>query len=198
MSGQRPSHGRPAQRRALAGGALAAAGLLVSLVWPQAYGYGMVAALLGAAVLARGRDLVPGAPARLAAAAAAALCAVAFGAAVVASVGLSDDDEPVAAQAGDGGDAARAAFCASGAADVLDRVTGAELRSAKDLEEATDRLLDQTEGAPPGAPCAVVALDAVADTWNLRVGERGFDDAREQLERIRDHQRVHGLVLAAF
>ena len=87
----------------------------------------------------------------------------------------------------------REVFCDSDAGDELLRAASAALESADALRQATEDALAAAEDAPAGAYCAVNALDSIADTWNVRSGDPDYEDAEDEVNRIRDFQEENNL-----
>lgn len=210
-AGQRPSPGAPGRPGAPAParpglgddrlllGALAAGvvGLLLALGPDRIYGYALVLGVVAVALLVA-RGGLSGGPAlrgvRLTWVAG-ALGALALVLGVVASFTLDSSATPGATQA----DAAeRKEFCTSQTGEELDRLGVSGTGSPEELREATDAVLDRTQDAPAGAPCAVFALDALSASWKVFANFPGYDDAEEQIERIRQAQGSRGLTAPVF
>ena len=109
--------------------------------------------------------------------------------------GLGDDSDILGE---DPATKARDKFCNSDTGDRLDRIANATLDSASQLRRATDRTLRLAKDAPAGAECAVFALDSVADSWNLFASDPGYEDAAQEVRRIRRFQRANDLREPAF
>jgi hypothetical protein len=191
----RPSGGD----RVLVGAVVAGGvGCLVALGPERIYGYGLALGVLALALLlaARGDEPKPAASGddawstRLRMAAG-GLGALALLLGFVGSVIIETGPRPPGADLAEARE--RDEFCNSSEADQLARLSLQGTRSAEALREATDAVLDIAEDAPPGANCAVLALDAVADAWNVFGDFPEYDDAEEQVERIRDLQEDRGL-----
>lgn len=180
---------------------VAAAAIGVAVASKALYGYALAGSLLALWLVHRGAH-----EARRSRrgggllAAATGLAAVAATLSVIGSLDVEEQGGGVAAAAPStpAAAAARESFCASRQADRLDRITGAELATQSTLKKATDEVLDLVEDAPRQAPCAVIALDAIADTWNLHIGEQGFGDAQDELDRVRRFQQEQDLRTATF
>jgi hypothetical protein len=191
----RPSGGD----RVLVGAVVAGGvGCLVALGPERIYGYGLALGVLALALLlaARGDEPKPAASGddawstRLRMAAG-GLGALALLLGFVGSVTIETGPRPPGADLAEARE--RDEFCNSSEADQLARLSLQGTRSAEALREATDAVLDIAEDAPPGANCAVLALDAVADAWNIFGDFPEYDDAEEQVERIRDLQEDRDL-----
>lgn len=187
--------------------AVASLGMGLVLAADDLYGYGFVAAIAALATVRRaaagsqmalrrdGRTLSGGLLVG------AVLIAGATGiTGVAASFGLDDGAAASAAAPASAAAERRDDFCASDPADELARLAGAgiDVTRSAELVGATDAALKLAGEAPPGAPCVVLALDAIADSWIVAAGEPGFRGAREQVRRIREFQRRNGLRRAAF
>lgn len=179
-------------------GALVAGGVgsLIALGPDGIYGYGLALGVLALALLFVARREARSAPADDGWAArlpwvAGGLAALALLLGVLGSLTIETLDGP---QAGTGTADARErdAFCASDG-DELARLSLPSTRSVEELRDTTDDVLDIADDAPPGTNCAVLALDAVADAWNVFGAYPEYDDAEEQVERIRDLQEDRGL-----
>lgn len=188
----------PDRDRALIG-ALAAGGVgsLVALGPDRIYGYGLALGVVAFALLmaarageSRSDPAQDGWAARLPWAAG-ALTVLALVLGILGSLTI-DTNGP---QAGTGtADAKeRNEFCASEEGDELTRLSLRGTGSPEELRKATDAVLDIAEDAPPGADCAVLALNAVADAWVIFGDFPEYDDAEEQVERIRELQEERGL-----
>lgn len=179
-------------------GALVAGGVgcLIALGPDRIYGYGLALGVLAFALLmaARRREdqsaaAQEGWTARLPWVAG-GLAALALVLGVLGSLTIDGG-----AQAGTGpADAKeRDAFCASSEADDLARLSAQGTDSPEELRKSTDAVLDIAEDAPPGADCAVLALNTLADAWIIFGDFPEYDDAEEQVERIRELQEERGL-----
>lgn len=201
----RPSPGAPRPAWAAVGddrvllGALAAGliGCLVALGPERIYGYGLALGV-GALALLMARGGLGGGPAlrglRLSWVAG-ALGALALVLGVVGSVTLDTGAQVGATEA----DAAeREEFCASEAGQEIDRLGVSGTEGPESLRKATDAVLDRAEDAPPGSPCAVFALNAIAETWRVFAKFPGYDDASEQVDRVREFQGKQGLTQPVF
>ncbi|MCP9488866.1 MAG: hypothetical protein MSC31_03220 [Solirubrobacteraceae bacterium MAG38_C4-C5] len=189
----------PGGDRALVGALVAGGvGSLIALGPDSIYGYGLGLGVLALALLvaARGGEPRP-APADDAWAArlpwvAGGLAALALLLGVLGSLTIETVDLSTQAGTETADRRERDAFCAS-EGDDLARLSLRGTRSADALRDATDAVLDIAEDAPPGTNCAVLALDAVADAWIIFGGFPEYDDAGEQVERIRELQEERGL-----
>jgi hypothetical protein len=179
-------------------GALVAGGVgsLIALGPDRIYGYGLGLGVLALALLlaARGGEPAPGDGAWAARLPwlAGGLAALALLLGVLGSLTIETLD---GTQAGTGTADARERddFCTSSKGDELDRLSLPGNRPVEELRDATDDLLDVAGDAPPGTDCAVLALDKIADTWIVFGDFPEYDDAEEQVERIRDLQEDRGL-----
>jgi hypothetical protein len=89
--------------------------------------------------------------------------------------------------------AERDEFCDSEDGDVLARASSAPSDTGAELRATTRTTLRAASDAPPGAFCAVSALDSVASSWNLFADSPGFSDAEAEVRRIRRFQRENDL-----
>lgn len=177
-------------------GALVAGGVgsLIALGPDRIYGFGLGLGVLALALLlaARGGDPRPAASgwaARLPWVAG-GLAALALLLGVLGSLTIETSPQP-----GTGTAEARERddFCVTSPGDELARLSVQGTRSAEGLRDATDAVLDIADDAPPGADCAVLALDTLADAWNIFRDFPEYDDAEDRIERIRDLQEDRGL-----
>lgn len=203
-TGAAPSAGRsraaaftlPDRERALIGAVVAGGvGSLVALGPDRIYGYGLALGVVALALLMVARAAEPrsetqdGWAARLPWAAG-ALSVLALVLGVLGSLTID-----TGSQAGTGTADARERdeFCASEEGDELTRLSLRGTTSPEELRKATDTVLDIADDAPPGANCAVLALNAIADAWVIFGDFPEYDDAEEQVERIRELQEDRGL-----
>jgi len=189
----------PAGHRALIGALVAGGvGCLIALGPDSIYGYGLALGVLALALLlaARSGGSRP-APAKGWAARlpwmAGGLGALALVLGVLGSLTIETIDSSTQAGAGTADARERDAFCASSAGDELARLGLRTTRSPEELREVTDEVLDVARDAPPGTNCAVLALNAIAGEWIVFGDFPEYDDAEEQVERIRDLQEDRGL-----
>ena len=106
----------------------------------------------------------------------------------------------------DGGDpsaseqasAERDEFCDSEDGDVLERASSATTDTGAELRATTRTALRAASDAPPGAFCAVSALDSIASSWNIFADSPGYSDAETQVRRIRRFQRENDLRKAEY
>ncbi|MDQ3769889.1 MAG: hypothetical protein M3370_10520, partial [Actinomycetota bacterium] len=204
-TGAAPSAGRsraaaftlPDRERALIGAVVVGGvGSLVALGPDRIYGYGLALGVVAFALLMIARAAEPrsepqdGWAARLPWAAG-ALTVLALLLGVLGSLTIDTNGS----QAGTGTADARERdeFCASEEGDELTRLSLRGTTSPEELRKATDAALDIADDAPPGANCAVLALNAVADAWVIFGDFPEYDDADEQVERIRELQEDRGL-----
>ena len=192
----RPRPTVPSNGAALAAVVLGGAGVLLVLGPKSIYGVSLAAGAVAImlAILGRqkaGREAAVGG--LTLSAVGAVLGAAALGIGVYGAVTLDEADDDAAPSQSAEAAQERERYCQSGDADSLTRITTAEIGSVDALRKATDEALDITEDAPGGAFCAVTALNALADSWNVMSAERDFEDAAEQVKRIRDFQREQEL-----
>jgi hypothetical protein len=189
----------PGGHRALVGALVAGGvGSLIALGPDRIYGYGLALGVLAFALLFAARGGEPGS----ASADDAWTARLRWGARGLAGLALllgllgavtieTRDGSEAGTELADARE--RDAFCNTSEGDELARLSLQGTRSAEALRETTDAVLDIADEAPPGADCAVLALDAVADTWNVFGDFPEYDNAEEQVERIRELQEDRGL-----
>ncbi|HEV2819517.1 MAG TPA: hypothetical protein VGW11_03325 [Solirubrobacteraceae bacterium] len=193
---------RPDRDRAVIG-ALVAGGLgsLVALGPDRIYGYGLALGVVAFALLVVARAGDSGsAPDREGWAARLPWVAGAltFLALLLGVLGSLTIDTGSRAGTGTADARERNEFCASDEGNELTRLSLRGTTSPEELRKATDAVLDIADDAPPGANCAVLALNAVADAWVIFGDFPEYDDADEQVERIRELQEKRGLRQPVF
>ena len=87
----------------------------------------------------------------------------------------------------------RERFCDSAKGDELKGLGTSPIHSGRQLRRETRRALRAAKDAPPGADCAVLALDSIAGYWNLYADDRGYKGAEAEVKRIRRFQGKNDL-----
>ena len=181
--------------RALIGAVVAGGvGSLVALGPERIYGYGLALGVVAFALLmvaraGESRSAPEGWAARLPWAAG----ALTFLALLLGVLGSLTIDTGSKAGTGTADARERDEFCASEEGDQLARLSLQNTGSPEGLRKATDAVLDIADDAPPGANCAVLALNALADAWIVFGDFPEYDDAEDEVERIRELQEDRGL-----